>query len=78
MNNITIPIQKEYLETMDEIIENGDFDNRSQFIRTAIKRMIEENEVQEIIHASEMAKLGEVFSGDLDELVKKTCLNRHA
>jgi Arc/MetJ-type ribon-helix-helix transcriptional regulator len=71
MTNITIPIQEEYLETIDSLIKSGDFDNRSQFIRTAIKKMLEDKEIEEILEASKMVKLGEVFSGDLDELVAK-------
>jgi len=71
MNNITIPIQKEYLKTIDSLIESGAFDNRSQFIRTAIKKMIEEKEIEEIKGASHRASMGEVFEGDIDELVSK-------
>lgn len=71
MNNITIPVQKEHLDFIDSLIERGDFDNRSQFIRNAIKKLIEEREINEILEASRLAKMGEVFEGDLDELVKK-------
>lgn len=71
MNNISIPIQKEYLDFIDAEIEKGDFDSRSQFIRNAIKKMIEEKEIAEIKEASQRAKMGEVFEGDLDKLVKK-------
>jgi len=71
MNNITIPVQKEHLDFIDSLIEKGDFDNRSQFIRNAIKKLIEEREIAEILEASKLAKMGEAFEGDLDELVKK-------
>ena len=71
MNNISIPIQKKYLDLIDSIVEKGEFDSRSQFIRNAIKKMIEEQEVNEILEASKMAKLGEVFEGDIDKLIKK-------
>jgi len=53
-----------------------DFDSRSQFIRSAIKKLIEEKEISEILEASKMAKLGEIFEGDLDQLVKK-CTKIH-
>lgn len=71
MTNITTPLPKEYIEFIDTRIEKGDFDSRAQFIRKAIKKMIEEQEVAEILEASRLAKMGEAFSGDLDELVKK-------
>lgn len=71
MNNITVPIQKEYLKNIDSLIENGSFDNRSQFIRTAIKKMLEEKEIEEIKEASRKASMGEVFEGDIDELIAK-------
>lgn len=71
MTNISIPIQKEYLDFIDSVVDKGEFDSRSQFIRNAIKKMIEEKEINEILEASRMAKMGEVFEGDIDELVKK-------
>lgn len=71
MNNITIPIQEDYLKTIDLMIESGDFDNRSQFIRAAIKKMIEDKEIREIKEASYRASMGEVFEGDIDELISK-------
>jgi len=71
MNNITVPIQKEHLNNIDTLIKDGFFDNRSQFIRTAIKRMLEEKEIEEIKEASHRASMGEVFEGDIDELISK-------
>lgn len=70
MTNITIPLQKEYIDFIDETIKTGDYDSRSQFIRNAIKKMIEEKEINEILEASKKAKMGELFEGDLDELSK--------
>jgi Arc/MetJ-type ribon-helix-helix transcriptional regulator len=71
MTNITIPLQKEYIDYIDSSIKTGDFDNRSQFIRNAIKKMIEEKEINEILEASRMAKSGGIFEGDIDQLVKE-------
>lgn len=70
MNNITIPMQKESLEFIDSVVKTGDFDSRSQFVRAAVKKMIEEKEINEILESSKRAKMGEVFEGDLDELSK--------
>lgn len=70
MTNITIPVQKEFLDCIDAEIKKGNFDNRSQFIRNAIKRSLQEQEEAEILEASQLAHMGEVFEGDLDELVK--------
>lgn len=71
MTNITVPLAKEQLDFMDSQVKRGQFDNRSQFIRAAIKKMIEEQEISEILESSRLAKMGEVFEGDLDELIKK-------
>lgn len=71
MNNVTVPIPNNYESFIDSAVESGEFDSRSQFIRTAIKKFIEEQEVAEILEASRRAKMGEVFSGDLDKLAKK-------
>lgn len=70
MINITIPIQKEYLDIIDKEVKKGDFDSRSQFIRNAVKLAIQTKEEDEILHASKLAHMGDVFAGDLDELVK--------
>ena len=71
MTNISTPLPKEYIDFIDLAVKKGDFDNRAQFIRKSIKRMIEEQEIAEILEASRLAKMGEVFEGDLDDLVKK-------
>lgn len=71
MTNITTPLPKDYIESIDNFVKRGDFDNRSQFVRNAVKKMIEEKEVEEILEASKRAKMGEVFEGDLDNLAKK-------
>jgi Arc/MetJ-type ribon-helix-helix transcriptional regulator len=69
MTNITTPLPKDYVESID-YIEKGDFDSRSQFIRSAVKKLIEDREIEEILEASRRAKMGEVFRGDLKELAK--------
>lgn len=71
MTNITIPIQEEYLTLIDDAIKSGAYDNRSQFIRNAIKLAIEKREIDEIHEAARQAEQGEAFQGDLDDLVKK-------
>ena len=71
MTNISIPMPKEMLEYIDKQVKSGEFDNRSQFVRRSVKKMIEEKEIEEILGASREAKMGLVFEGDLDELVKK-------
>jgi Arc/MetJ-type ribon-helix-helix transcriptional regulator len=70
MTNITTPLPKDYIESIDDYIEKGDFDSRSQFIRSAVKKLIEDREIEEILEASRRAKMGEVFRGDLKELAK--------
>jgi Arc/MetJ-type ribon-helix-helix transcriptional regulator len=71
MTNITIPIQEEYLDVIDSEVKNGDYDSRSQFVRNAIKMAIQAKEESEILHASKLAHMGEVFSGDIDKLAKE-------
>ncbi len=71
MTNITTPLPDDLIETIDQLINAGDFDNRSQFVRLAIKKMIEEREIAEILEASNRAKMGELFFGDLDKLAKQ-------
>jgi Arc/MetJ-type ribon-helix-helix transcriptional regulator len=71
MTNVSIPFPKEMLDYIDKQIKAGEYDNRSQFVRRSVKRMIEEKEIEEILEASRQAKMGYVFEGDLDKLAKK-------
>lgn len=71
MTTITVPVPKDQLEYVDNKVSKGEFDNRSQFVRKAIQKMIEEQEIKEILDASRLAKMGQVFEGDLDMLLKK-------
>lgn len=71
MTNITIPMPKDYINFIDFKINKGDYDSRSQFIRNSIKKMIEEDEINEVLEASRLSKMGELFEGDLDNLAKK-------
>ncbi len=71
MTTVSTPISNTHLDFIDQQVKKGAFDNRSQFIRDAIKRRIEEREIEEIKEASRLAKLGEVFEGNLDMLAKK-------
>jgi len=71
MTNITIPIQEKYLDVIDNEVKGGDFDNRSQYIRAAIKKMIEDKEIEEILGAKKEIERGESFKGDIDDLIGK-------
>ena len=70
MKNITTKIPRECVDFIDAKINSGAFGRRSNFICEAVKKLIAQCEVDEIFQASLDSKTEEVFSGDLDELIK--------
>lgn len=70
MTNVSTPLPKEMIDYIDKQVKTGEFDNRSQFIRRSIKKMIEEKEIEEILEASRQARAGQFYTGDLKEIIK--------
>lgn len=70
MVNITTPIPADMIDYMDRQIGTGEFDNRSQFVRKAIRKMIEEKELTDIFEATNQIKNNEFYTGDLETIIK--------
>ena len=71
MTTISVPLPPHMLEFIEQEVRMGNFENKASVIRKAIAQF-QENEVIEAVRRSEQdVKEGRVFSGDLDELVKK-------
>lgn len=70
MINITTPIPQDMIEYIDNQIGVGEFDNRSQFVRKAIRKMIEEKELSDIFEATNQITIDEFYTGDLETIVK--------
>lgn len=70
MTTISVPMPKDLLDFVDSIIHSGEAENRAQAIRKAIRKMREQNEINEILEASRQVKNGLVYTGDLKEILK--------
>tara|TARA_B100000809_G_C15046744_1_gene497522 strand:- start:305 stop:481 length:177 start_codon:yes stop_codon:yes gene_type:complete len=45
MERITLRIPKQQIAEVEQMVERGEFPNRSEAIRTAIREMLKENEM---------------------------------
>jgi metal-responsive CopG/Arc/MetJ family transcriptional regulator len=67
MSTISVPLPKDLLAQLEDLVKRGVIPNKAEGARQALKKYIEELEVQEILQASKEPRL----SGDLDDLAKK-------
>ncbi len=67
MTTISVPLTDDLLKAIQHLIDQGVAANKADAIRKAIKKYVEDKEVEEILQASKEPSL----DGDLDELIKK-------
>jgi hypothetical protein len=66
----SVTLTKEQEKFLDDQIEAGHFSSRSEILRQAINKYIEECEVSELLKSIKQADAGKIFYGDLDKLSK--------
>ena len=67
MTTISVPLTDDLLKAIERLVDQGTAANKADAIRKALKKYIEDKEVEEILQASKEPRL----EGDLDELIKK-------
>jgi Arc/MetJ-type ribon-helix-helix transcriptional regulator len=67
MTTISVPINDDLLQAIQHLIDQGIAANKADAVRKALKKYIEDKEVEEILQASKEPSL----EGGLDELLKK-------
>ncbi len=70
MTTISIPLPKILLDFVDSLIKTGVAENRAQAVRSAIRLMQEEMEINEIFEASRQVEQGRVYRGELASILK--------
>ena len=71
MTTISVPLNQELDEFIQDMIDNNNAETKSGVVRMALRKLKEEQLIKEIIEARDSVKKYGTFSGDLDELVKK-------
>jgi Arc/MetJ-type ribon-helix-helix transcriptional regulator len=67
MTTVSVPLTDDLLKAIQHLIDQGIAANKADAIRKALKKYIEDKEVEEILQASKEPSL----DGDLNELMKK-------
>ncbi|MCK5588763.1 MAG: hypothetical protein KAI16_00435 [Candidatus Pacebacteria bacterium] len=71
MTTISVPLNQELDEFIQDMIDNNNAETKSGVVRMALRKLKEEQLIKEIIEAKNSVKKYGTFSGDLDKLVKK-------
>jgi len=64
MNNLSVPLNQNLQNKLEELIESGVAPNKAAVMRKALERLAEERAVQQVLEAETEPTL----SGDLDNL----------
>ena len=67
MTTISVPLNDDLLKAIQPLIDQGIAANKADAIRKALKKYVEDKEVEEILQASREPSL----DGDVDELIRK-------
>lgn len=70
MTTITIPLNTDLNDFIEEQVRLGNAASKADIVRRAISRLKEEEFIKTILSARQEIKDGKVLSGDLDELAK--------
>ena len=67
MTTISVPLNDDLLKAIQRLNDQGIAANKADAIRKALKKYVEDKEVEEILQASREPSL----DGDVDELIRK-------
>jgi len=71
MTTITVPLNTELNEFINEQVKLGKVPNKAELVRAAIIKYKEDTLITELLKAKQEAKEGKLFTGDLDVLAKR-------
>lgn len=71
MTTITVPLNTELNEFINEQVKLGKVPNKAELVRAAILKYKEDALIMELLKAKQEAKEGKLFTGDLDVLAKR-------
>ncbi|MBI3626915.1 hypothetical protein HY224_02630 [Candidatus Uhrbacteria bacterium] len=71
MTLLTVPLNKNLAQKIDEMIKHGYAANKADLARRALENYIEDRAVLNVLQAEQEVKEGKVFRGKLDDLAGK-------
>lgn len=70
MTTITVPLNSELNNFIDEQVSLGRMSSKAELVRQAIIKFKEDQLISEILKSKQEAREGKLFKGDLDKLGK--------
>lgn len=71
MSTISVPLNAELTNWLEQMVKQGYAENKAALVRKALKRLAEEEAISAVLRAEQELRDGKILRGDLDELVKK-------
>jgi Arc/MetJ-type ribon-helix-helix transcriptional regulator len=71
MTTITVPINAELQQFIEEEIESGKSETKAHVVRYALMRLKEERGLERLMEAEADIKEGRIYQGSLRDLAKK-------
>lgn len=71
MSTLTVPLNKDLSERIEEMVRLGHAASKADFARKAIERLLEEEAILDVLRAEQEVRDGKVLTGDLDEIACK-------
>ena len=70
MSTISVPLNAELTNWLEQMVKQGYADNKASLVRKAIKRLAEEEAIAVVLRAEQELRDGKILRGDLDKLAK--------
>ncbi len=71
MTTLSVPVSGAQLEFVKSYVKKGQAENIAQVVRKGLDALAREEAIQSVLRSEQDIREGKVFSGDIDELVKK-------
>lgn len=71
MSTLSIPLPPNLEEFVDHSVKNGFAPTKAEVVRKAIRRLAEEQAVNDVLEAQREVKEGKILRGDINDLLKK-------
>ncbi|MBU1091392.1 hypothetical protein KKA27_00815 [Patescibacteria group bacterium] len=71
MSTLSIPFPSNLEEFIESSVKSGYAPTKAEVVRKAVRRLAEEQAINDVLEAQRGVRKGEILYGDIDELVKK-------
>ncbi len=71
MTTLSVPLSSKLEEFVKNSVKQGIAPTKAEVVRKALKKMAEEEAINDVLEAQKEGREGKILYGDLDELIKK-------